>query len=138
MTPTAERPGFAPAGGVLPLRTAVSHDGWIFVSGQVGHVEFRLVDGGFEAEMRQALRNLERELSRAGSGMAQVVKTTVLLASIDDFETMNRLYLEFFPPQALPARTAFAVAALPFGARVEIEAIAHPDPGEQPAEGVPG
>lgn len=97
----------------------------VFVSGQIGldPVTGKLVDGGVEAETRQTLRNLRAILEAAGSGLERVVKCTVLLASMDDYGSVNSIYAEHFK-SPLPARAAFATAGLPRQARVEIEAIA--------------
>jgi 2-iminobutanoate/2-iminopropanoate deaminase len=81
------------------------------------------VEGGIEAQTRQALTNLSAVLKAAGTSLANVVKTTVFLADIGEFQAMNGVYAEFFGG-APPARSAVQVAALPLGARVEIEAMA--------------
>ena len=97
----------------------------IFVSGQIpinpatGNIEAETI----EEQTRQSLTNIQHILEAAGAGMSDVVKTTVLLADIADFAAMNGVYAEFFKGDC-PARAAFQVAALPKGARVEIEAIA--------------
>lgn len=97
----------------------------IFVSGQLGidPATGKLVEGGVEAQAKRALDNLQAILVAAGSSMNDVVKATVLLASIGDFQSVNKEYAERFAKE-FPARAAFAVAALPLGALVEIEAIA--------------
>jgi 2-iminobutanoate/2-iminopropanoate deaminase len=98
----------------------------IFTSGQLGLIpetgEFP--EGGVEAQARQSLENIKAILSEAGFAMSQVVKTTVLLQDIGDFAAVNAIYAEYFAEGALPARSAFQVAALPKGGLVEIEAIA--------------
>ena len=95
----------------------------IFLSGAIGSRPGEgLVSGGIEAETRQALENLRNVLRAAGADMEDVVKCTVFLADIDDFEAMNRVYREFFP-QDPPARSTVATE-LVAGARVEIECIA--------------
>jgi 2-iminobutanoate/2-iminopropanoate deaminase len=107
------------------LRPVVRGGDWLVVSGQVGHKDFQLVDGGMEAQLRQALANLRDTLAAHGGSMSNVTKVNVLLADIADFDAMNPVYLEFFDLDHLPARTACAVAGLPFGARVEVEAWAY-------------
>ena len=82
-----------------------------------------MVAGGIEAETERALKNLEAVLDAAGCSMADVVKTTCFLADIADFATFNAIYARFFPDPP-PARSTFQVAALPKGARVEVEAVA--------------
>ncbi|MDO4475498.1 MAG: RidA family protein [Lachnospiraceae bacterium] len=97
----------------------------IFVSGQIPIVpatgEFAGED--IQTQTRQSLSNIRNILKEAGADMSNVVKTTVLLADIADFAAMNEVYAEFFT-EPYPARAAFQAAALPKGARVEIEAIA--------------
>jgi hypothetical protein len=78
--------------------------------------------GGFEAEWRQAFRNLEAILNDAGSGLEHIVKTTTFLADLDDGEVANRLYAEFFPTSP-PARSS-PVVVLPRGLLLSVEAIA--------------
>jgi 2-iminobutanoate/2-iminopropanoate deaminase len=97
----------------------------VFCSGQVGmdQATGNLVEGGVEAETRQALVNLSNILAAAGSSLERVVKTTVFLRDMNDFARMNAVYAEFFPVDP-PARSTFQVAALPRAAAVEIEAVA--------------
>ena len=98
----------------------------VFVSGQVplDPATGALVDGGIAAQAEQALKNVGAILAEAGLAYENVVKTTVLLADIADFAAVNEVYARYFTGEALPARAAFGVAALPLGAGVEIEAIA--------------
>jgi 2-iminobutanoate/2-iminopropanoate deaminase len=95
----------------------------VALSGQIGVREGNLVPGGFLAELRQTLTNLGDLLETAGLRRADVIKTNVFLVDIADWERLNQPYVEFFG-DPLPARTALAVAALPRGALVEIEAWA--------------
>jgi 2-iminobutanoate/2-iminopropanoate deaminase len=97
----------------------------VFCSGQVGldPVTGDLVEGGLEAQAERALRNLSAVLDAAGCSWDDVVKTTVFLADIGDFAAVNVIYGRYMPDPP-PARSTFAVAALPKGARVEVEAIA--------------
>jgi len=81
------------------------------------------VEGGVEAQAERALRNLAAVLDSAGLGMADVVKTTIFLADMADFAAINAVYARHMP-EPPPARSTFAVAALPKGGRIEIEAIA--------------
>ena len=118
----------APA-AVGPYSQAVSTGGaggTVYVSGQVplDPATGALVDGGIQAQAERVLTNIGEILGAAGLGYADVVKTTVLLADIADFKAVNEVYARFFTGPVLPTRAAFAVAALPLGARVEIEAIA--------------
>jgi 2-iminobutanoate/2-iminopropanoate deaminase len=116
--------GNAPA-PIGPYSAAIAVDRLVFCSGQVGidPTTGSMVDGGIEAQAERALRNLAAVLDAAGVGFEDVVKTTIFLADIADFRAVNGVYARFVedPP---PARSTFAVAALPGGARVEIEAIA--------------
>jgi 2-iminobutanoate/2-iminopropanoate deaminase len=107
----------------LPFRPAVPAGDWLAVSGQVGIQGEHLVEGGAEAQTRQALANLEQVLVSHGSSLAAVVKVNVFLASMSDYDAMNLAYAEAFS-SAPPARSAVAVSGLPMGALVEIEAWA--------------
>jgi 2-iminobutanoate/2-iminopropanoate deaminase len=104
---------------------AIEVDGWVWCAGQVGidPASGELVPGGVAAQAERALRNLEAVLDAAGVTFADVVKTTVFLADIGDFAAVNEIYGRFFPDPP-PARSTVAVAALPRGARVEVEAVA--------------
>jgi len=107
-----------------PYSQGVVRSPFLFTAGQVGiEPEGRkLVAGGIAAETRQTLHNLRAIVEAAGRSLDDVVKTTVFLQTMDDFAAFNAVYAEFFPaPQ--PARTTVAVAGLPAGARVEIEAV---------------
>jgi 2-iminobutanoate/2-iminopropanoate deaminase len=112
-----------------PYSIAIRTASLVFTAGQVGldPSSGELVPGGIEAQTRQVLTNLSNVLAAAGSSLAQVVKTTVFLKSMDDFTKMNAVYAEFFPAQP-PARSTVAVAGLPKGAAVEIEAVASLEP----------
>jgi 2-iminobutanoate/2-iminopropanoate deaminase len=114
----------APA-AIGPYSQAVSQDGWVFTAGQVGldPATGELVPGGIEAETRRVLENLGHVLEAAGCTVAQVLKTTIYLADMADFSTVNRLYGEFLGAHR-PARSTVQVAALPKGARVEIDLVA--------------
>ena len=124
MTRRAVSTGAAPS-AVGPYSQAIATGDFVFCAGQVGldPATGNLVDGGLEAQTARALRNLEAVLDAAGCTFADVVKTTCFLIDISDFAAFNAVYAGFMsdPP---PARSTFAVAALPKGARVEIEAIA--------------
>jgi 2-iminobutanoate/2-iminopropanoate deaminase len=114
----------APA-AVGPYSQAVRVGDFVFTAGQIplDPKTGQMVEGSIEAQTRQALTNLSAVLEAAGTSPANVVKTTVFLADIGDFQAMNGIYAEFFP-DAPPARSAVQAAALPLGARVEIEAVA--------------
>lgn len=110
----------APVG---PYSPTVRANDLIFTAGQVGVRDGALVEGGFVAQIDQAMANLVSVLAAAGATLDDVVKTTVFLTSMDDYPTMNERYLAALGDNR-PARSAVAVAALPLGALVEIEAIA--------------
>jgi len=114
----------APA-AVGPYSQAIRVGDLVYTAGQLGidPATGKLVEGGIQAQTRQALTNLAAVLEAAGSDLAHVVKTTVFLQDIGEFKAMNEVYATFFP-QEPPARSAVEVAALPLGARVEIEAVA--------------
>uniref|UniRef100_A0A2R5LJH6 Putative translation initiation inhibitor n=1 Tax=Ornithodoros turicata TaxID=34597 RepID=A0A2R5LJH6_9ACAR len=111
-----------------PYSHAVRVGQTLYISGQVGSDPRTgtLVSGGIAAETRQALTNIGKILEAAGTNFKNVAKCTVLLADMNDFSEMNKVYAEFFPEQP-PARAAFQVARLPKDALVEIEAIAAVD-----------
>ncbi len=109
----------------LPYSQAIRTGNTVYLSGIVGQDpnNGNLVAGGFEAECKQVLINMGNVLEAAGCTYNNVVKNTVLLADINDFAALNRIYGEFFKTDP-PARSCYQVANLPRGARVEIEAIA--------------
>jgi reactive intermediate/imine deaminase len=114
----------APVG---PYNQAVAAAGLLWCSGQIAldPLSGAMVgEGDVEAETRQVLANLQAVLSAAGVGPAQVVRTTVYLVDLADFGRVNALYAELFGAGTAPARACVQVAALPKGARVEIDAVA--------------
>ena len=115
----------APA-AIGPYSQGIYAGDFLFISGQLGidPATKALVEGGIEAEARRALRNIAAICEAAGTSMAAVVKTTVLLRSMDDFAKLNEVYATFFG-ESPPARATYQVGGLPLGAAVEIEAIAH-------------
>ncbi len=108
---------------VGPYTPIVRGGDLLFTAGQVGINDGAIVTGGLEAELRQLFVNLRSVLSSANASLADVVKTTVFLVDMDDYGAMNEIYMEEFGDHR-PARSAVAVASLPLGARIEIEAIA--------------
>jgi len=114
----------APVG---PYNQAVAAAGLLWCSGQIAldPLSGAMVgEGDVEVETRQVLANLQAVLSAAGVGPAQVVRTTVYLVDLADFGRVNALYAEVFGAGTAPARACVQVAALPKGARVEIDAVA--------------
>jgi 2-iminobutanoate/2-iminopropanoate deaminase len=118
------RTSSAPA-AIGPYSQAIGAGELVFCSGQIAldPASGKLVAGDAAAQARQALANLAAVLEAAGSGLERVVKTTIFLVDLADFASVNDVYATFFPA-APPARSTVQVAALPRGARVEIEAIA--------------
>jgi 2-iminobutanoate/2-iminopropanoate deaminase len=108
---------------VGPYTPVVRAGGWLVCSGQLGLRDGVIVDGGVAAQLTQAVANLDGLLRSEGASLASVVKTTVFLVDIADYGTMNDAYVAAFAGHR-PARSAVAVAALPLGAVVEIEAWA--------------
>lgn len=108
-----------------PYSQAIEANGMLFVSGQIPIVPATgaLVEGDIKAQTRQSMENIAAILAEAGYTFDNVVKTTCLLADINDFAAFNQVYGEYFGTAA-PARATFAVKALPKGALVEVEAIA--------------
>lgn len=108
-----------------PYSQAVRAGDTIYVSGQIpiDPKTGAFAGDDIETQTRQSLNNIKEILAQAGASMNNVVKTTVLLADIADFAAMNDVYAEFFEAP-YPARAAFQAAALPKGAKVEIEAVA--------------
>ncbi|WP_240984579.1 RidA family protein [Acididesulfobacillus acetoxydans] len=113
----------APA-AIGPYSQAIAAGSFVFVSGQMGlKPDGEMAGSGVEEQASQALKNLKAILEEAGSSLANVVKTTVFLADMQDFAVVNAIYAQSFPGGP-PARSAVQVARLPKDAKVEIEAIA--------------
>ena len=108
---------------VGPYSPFVRSGDLVFTSGQIGILDGKLVPGGLEPQMRQVFLNLRSVLDSAGASMTSVIKTTVFLVDMDDYAEMNRIYMEEFANHR-PARSAVAVAQLPLGAQIEVEAVA--------------
>jgi 2-iminobutanoate/2-iminopropanoate deaminase len=109
---------------VGPYTPVVEAGQWLICSGQIGIVDGELVDGGLEPELRQAMANLAAVLGSKDATLSDVSKTSVFLTDMAHYDEMNRIYLEAFGEHR-PARSAVAVASLPKGALVEIEAWAY-------------
>ena len=108
----------------LPFSKAVRAGDYVYVSGSVGFdADNKLVQGGMEAETRQALENIKALLAEAGCAMADVIKCTIWIDDVRDFPILNRVYAEYFaesPPARSTVRSELMIAA-----KVEIEAIAY-------------
>ncbi len=114
----------APA-AIGPYSQAIAAGNLVFLSGQlpIDPGTGELIDGDIAAMTRQIFRNIETVLAAAGSTMSRVVKVTVFMADLNDFQAMNAAYAEFFPHDP-PARSTVQVARLPRDARIEIEVVA--------------
>lgn len=127
-----------PIGPYAPVRRVGD---WVITSGQVGLAPDKngvpaLVDGGTIPQLHQALANVATVLGAEGASLGQVVKTTLYLVDMGEFAAVNEVWVEYFTADR-PTRSAVAVAALPAGARVEVEAWAYAPPADAAAGGVP-
>ena len=116
-------------GGVSnrPYTPVVRAGGFLYLAGQIGGDASKggaLAPGGIEGETRQVLENIKTLLAASGASMDRVVKCTVFLVDIGEWDRMNAVYRTYFAAGRYPARTAVGVAGLPGGARVEIECLA--------------
>jgi 2-iminobutanoate/2-iminopropanoate deaminase len=109
---------------VGPYTPVVRAGDWIIVSGQLGAVDGVLVEGGVEAQTRQAVANVVAQLATVGAELTDVVKTLCFLQDMGDFAVFNAAYVDGFGDHR-PARSTIGVAALPIGGAVEIEAWAY-------------
>ncbi len=119
---------------VGPYTPVVRAGQWLVCSGQLGLLRGELVEGGVGAQVVQAMANLEVLLGTEGASLGDVVKTTVFLADMSDYQAMNQAYTAALGSHR-PARSAVAVAGLPLGALVEVEAwarVAGPATGPSP------
>jgi 2-iminobutanoate/2-iminopropanoate deaminase len=110
----------------LPFSAAVRVGDMLYLSGAIGNKPgtLTLVEGGIGPQARQAMDNIGRVLESLGLGFPDIVKCTIMLADMSEWRTFNEVYVSYFVPGRLPARSAFAAAGLALGARVEIEAMA--------------
>ena len=111
---------------VGPYNQAVVINGLVFTAGQIAidPQTNTLLDGDIEAQTRRCLDNLQAVLQAAGSSMAQVIKTTVFLKDMNDFQAMNAVYATYFAEDTAPARSAVEASRLPKDVLVEIECVA--------------
>jgi len=112
-------------GAVGPYSQAIRTDALVFTAGQIplDPATGALVEGPIEAQTRRVLENISAVLEAAGSSLGRVVKMTVFITDLGNFQRMNAVYADFFP-DAPPARSAVQVGALPLGAHIEMEAVA--------------
>lgn len=110
---------------VGPYSQAVEINGTLYISGQLpmNPLTGKIVDGGIKEQTRQVMENISALLNEAGYDFSNVVKSTCLLTTMDNFQAMNEVYAAYYPEDP-PARAAYAVVNLPLGAKVEIETIA--------------
>lgn len=115
----------APA-AIGPYSQAIVVDGWVFCSGQIplDPATSSLVEGDIALETERVMKNLDAVLQAAGATFSDVVRTTIYLTDLGHFAEVNRVYGSYFVSGPSPARATVQVAALPKGARVEIDAIA--------------
>ncbi|MCP5057823.1 MAG: RidA family protein [bacterium] len=125
MTKREIRTEAAPA-PVGPYSQAVINSEIVYASGQVplDPATGKLVEGGIEAQAEQAFTNLRAVLEAAGSSMDDILRAGIYLTDLSDFPTVNEIYAHQFGEGPKPARSTLGVAALPLGARIEIDAIA--------------
>ncbi len=111
---------------VGPYSPAVRAGDFLFISGQIplDPQSGALLQGGIEAQTQRCLEQIKEILAAAGASLADLIKVTIYLADIKDFEAVNRAYAAYFDLEP-PARACVAVSALPKGARIEIEAVAY-------------
>ena len=117
-------PSHYPKKANAPFSDIVKVDNLLFLAGQIGmdHNSRTLVEGGIQAETKQAIQNIEEVLKLQGAALKDVVKCTVILSDINDFKAFNEVYVKCFPNK--PARTTFAASGLAVGAKIEIDCIA--------------
>jgi 2-iminobutanoate/2-iminopropanoate deaminase len=114
----------ATSGPARPFSPAVRVNGFLILSGQIGTDSAGLVKGGIVPETRQTMENIKRTLEQNGSSLDQVVKCTVFMVDMKEWQTMNDVYVTYFKPERLPARSAAGASGLALGSKVEIECLA--------------
>jgi 2-iminobutanoate/2-iminopropanoate deaminase len=109
-----------------PYNQAVKSGHYLYTSGQIpiNPQTGVFVEGGIREQTIQVLENLKAVVESAGSNLNEVIKTTIFLADLADFPTVNSIYAEYFGEENAPARSTVQVAGLPMGARIEIELVA--------------
>ena len=110
----------------LPFASAVRHGKTLYLSGVLGNQPgtLTLAPGGMAAEARQTMENIGATLRHCGLDFADVVKVTVMMADMAEWSEFNKIYVGYFPPGRLPARSAFGANGLALGGRLEVECIA--------------
>lgn len=110
----------------LPFSEAVLVGNMLYLSGVIGNIpgKKQLVSGGIKAETKQTMDNIKRILERHGSSIDRLIKCKIMLADMKEWNAMNEVYLTYFSPSRLPARSALGASGLALNSRVEIECIA--------------
>jgi 2-iminobutanoate/2-iminopropanoate deaminase len=111
----------------LPFSAAVRVGDMLYLSGALGLLPgtLKLAEGGMKAQARQTMENIGAVLRFCGLDFADVVKCTVMLADMSEWAEFNKVYVTYFQPDRLPARSAFGCSGLALGGRLEVECIAH-------------
>ena len=112
---------------VGPYNQAIKAGGFIYCSGQIAiNPETNLIDGlgDIKAETKQVLKNIEAVLDAGGASIQDVIKTTIFLTDLDNFQIVNSIYSDFFKGEITPARACVEVSSLPKGVLVEIDCVA--------------
>ncbi len=111
-------------GAIGPYSQAVSANGMLFISGQlpIDPATGKMLEGDVGSKTHQIVKNMKEIVKEAGASLEQVVKTTIFLTDLADFQQVNQTYGEYFQTNP-PARSTVQVAALPLGSNIEIEAI---------------
>lgn len=128
--PLQAQPEYLNSGSVLPtslpFSEAVRVGNTLYLSGQIGNLPgtLTLADGGIEGQTRQVMANIRTSLQAHGYGLQDLVKCSVFLADMAEWDAFNTVYATFFEPGRYPARSAFGTSGLAVDARVEVECIA--------------
>lgn len=109
----------------LPFSEAVEYGGVLYLSGQIGiDADGKFPDGGMAPQARQIMDNIKGVLAKHDLGMDRVIKCTIFLADMAEWQAFNEVYVSYFEDAKLPARSALAAAGLALGARAEVECMA--------------
>ncbi len=110
----------------LPFSAAVRVGDMLYLSGALGNLPgtLTLAEGGMAGQARQTMENIGAVLRLCGLGFADVVKCTIMLADMAEWGEFNKVYVTYFPPDRLPARSAFGCSGLALGGRLEVECLA--------------
>jgi len=124
---SAGEPIFYSTGTNMPFSEAVQVGDMLYLSGQIGVApgDNKLASGGITGETRQTMDNIGATLQRRGLGFSSIVKCTVMLADMADWQAFNAVYVTYFTPGRLPARSAFGSTGLAYNGRIELECWAY-------------